>query len=277
MGYSPIYRAREIEKQVTITIDETNEQARWYYKSWSTKDPSVKEAEENYMFRPTNYYGGSVCADVIGCNIDCVYCWVEEKNKKLNSDICDHFLLNPQEVVDELLRIANEKNYNTIRLTGGEPTLSRKHLLGIFNILNARKFSKKFILETNGTLIGNDSSYAKDLKKYRDFLHVRVSLKGTSPKSFEIHTGASSEFFELQMHAIHNCIENGIDCHAVVMLDRIGTGEELRQLVSSLRGMGLTSPLEFERLFLYKHVIERFEKRGIPYSPEARYSHKTLQ
>jgi uncharacterized Fe-S cluster-containing radical SAM superfamily protein len=266
MGYSPIDRALEVEDQVTVTMDEANEQSRWYYKSWSSNKNRSEKERIDYKFRPTNYYGGSVCADIIGCNIDCVYCWVEDKNKTVNSDACDHFLLNPQEVVDELLRIADAKNYNIIRLSGGEPTLSRKHLLSIFKILNDRNFTKKFILETNGTLIGNDSSYAKDFRKYKDFLHVRVSLKGTSPESFEIHTGASSEFFELQMNAICNCIENGIDCHAVVMLDRIDTGEELRHLVSSLREIGLTTPLEFERLFLYEYVVNRFNERCIPYT-----------
>lgn len=262
--YSPIDRAREVEHQVTVAMNETNEQSRWYYRSWSTHEKISENETMNCKFRPTNYYGGSACADVIGCNIDCVYCWVKDENKRVNGGA---LLLSPQEVVDDLLKVADAKNYNIIRLSGGEPTLSRKHLMSIFKYLKEKNFTKKFILETNGILLGYDSSYVNDLRIYRDFLHVRVSLKGTTPKTFAINTGASPEFFGFQKKAILNCLENEIDCHAVVMFDRINTGEEIRQLVSSLREIGLTTPLEFERLFLYEHVVKRFEERDIPCEP----------
>lgn len=256
--YSPIERAREVEMQVTEDDPVGQRRRRLYYSSWSTK-------KINKMSRVTNYYGGSACADIVGCNLNCVYCWVQGSNKGSNHN---WFFLNPEEVVKELLWIADINHLNIIRLSGGEPTISKNHLIEILDILKQRQFGdtgKKFILETNGILIGEDPSYAKDLKKYRDFLHVRISLKGATPDKFAINTGASPEFFEFQKKALFNCLINEIDCHPAIMLDLIDTGDDLEHLTESLREIGWDKQLEFERLLLYPHVLERFNARGIAY------------
>lgn len=265
MSYSPIERAQEVESEVT-KYAQNGQQLRYYFKSFPGSDSDyLKKDRSEYKFRPTNYYGGSACADVVGCNIECRYCWVEDINKHVDPLL--HTFYSPEEVVHELLRIADEKKYKIIRLSGGEATLSRDHLMSILKILKEREFDNKFLLETNGILIGNDPSFAEELKEYKKFLHVRVSLKGTTPESFAINTGARPEFFEFQKNALSNCLENNIDCHAVVMVDCIQTGNDLKQLISSLKKKNLASPIEFERLFKYPHVIGRIRARKIMNAP----------
>jgi uncharacterized Fe-S cluster-containing radical SAM superfamily protein len=74
-----------------------------------------------------------------------------------------------------------------------------------------------FILETNGILIGHDESYARELSRFKN-LYVRVSLKGTAEEEFSRLTGCSPEGFGLQIKAVENLYQAGVEVQPAVMV-----------------------------------------------------------
>ncbi len=148
-------------------------------------------------------------------------------------------------------------------MSGGEPTIGRRHLLQLLNHLEERQLL--FILETNGILIGSDPEYAEDLSKHR-FLHVRVSLKGCSEDDFARLTGAKAEGFTLQLEALKNLLQAGVSCHPAVMLS-FSAKESTHQLIERLKSIGseLAKDLEVEELLLYPKVKRKIERQGLKY------------
>ena len=120
-----------------------------------------------YRFRPAKFYGGISTADTVGCNLRCKFCW--SGNSVWNAKNTGEFY-SPEDVAETLLNIAEAKGYNQIRVSGGEPTIGKNHLI---NLLNCISPDMVFILETNGILLGADKRYIDDLSKFNN-LHIRV-------------------------------------------------------------------------------------------------------
>jgi len=127
-----------------------------------------------------------------------------------------------------------------------------------------------FILETNGTLIENDKSYARDLSKFSR-LHVRVSLKGASNTEFSVLTGVEARAFDLQLEALKNLLDYGVKYHPAVMLS-FSSRESIEELVGRLADIdrSLVEELEEEYVFLYPHVVRRLKRAGL--KPHTAYS-----
>ena len=145
-GYDPLKLGEEIEKTVT------RENKRKYYR-----------------FRGTKFYGGIATADCVGCNLSCHFCWSKKPRK--NPEEVGGFY-TPEEVKEKLTGIAAENGYDQVRISGNEPTIGREHLITLLKKLEGSNL--KFVLETNGILIGNDPSYAEALTRFEK-LHVRIS------------------------------------------------------------------------------------------------------
>jgi len=243
LEYDPAERHRALEKLVTKNLD--NKQLKKYYR-----------------FRPDRWYGGIATADAVGCGLLCRFCWVSDNVLYRPSEVGTFY--SPRDVVDRLLSIAETKSFNQLRVSGGEPTIGRRHLLQLLDELELTR-GFKFMLETNGILIGGDSSYAENLSRYR-FLHVRVSLKGCSESEFTKLTGAKSESFNLQLEALKNMIEAGVKCHPAVMTS-FSTEESYRNLIERLGRIDLSLPqeVEIEELILYGHVAERLKRYSLQY------------
>ncbi|MFX0183792.1 MAG: 4Fe-4S cluster-binding domain-containing protein [Candidatus Hodarchaeota archaeon] len=69
-----------------------------------------------YRFRySSRFYGGIVTGDVVGCNLQCAYCWSQKsawhprKGSWYSAD----------QVVKALLNLASKNNCQKIRLSGG--------------------------------------------------------------------------------------------------------------------------------------------------------------
>lgn len=154
-------------------------------------------------------------------------------------------------------------------MSGNEPTIGRDHLQGLLELIDRTRY--RFILETNGILIGADADYATQLARFRS-VHVRVSLKGTNPEEFARLTGAAPEGFNLQLKALGNLLNAGVSCHPAVMLSFSPRGG-FRKLVDRLREVDarLAGEVEEEYVFLYPHVVERLNRAGVQpltaYSP----------
>jgi uncharacterized Fe-S cluster-containing radical SAM superfamily protein len=215
------------------------------------KDSSKKY----YRFRPAKFYGGIATADCCGCNLRCVYCWSGDKVKtgKIGT------FYAAEEVADKLVKIAESKGYSQIRISGGEPTIGKKHL---FDVLKNIPEEFSFILETNGILLGYDEDYVKELSKFKN-LYVRISLKGCTPQEFSKLTGAKPDAFKLQLQALKNCIEHKIPCHAALMIDLIDK-KNLSMLKDALNKIHpRLTDLEYEPLMLYPHVKSKLKKAKI--------------
>jgi len=215
------------------------------------------EKRAYFRFRGGRWYGGIATADCIGCNLRCVFCWswyFRDNAKKGR-------FYSPVQVYHKLVNIVKRRNYSQVRISGGEPTISRKHLLEVIGLFD--RDGILFILETNGILIGYDKSYAKELSRF-DNLHVRVSIKGTTAEEFSKLTNANPEAFSMQLKALENLLDEGVSVHPSIMLS-FSDEEGVRNIIERLRDIdeGLIKEIEEEYVFLYPHVARRLREAGI--------------
>jgi uncharacterized Fe-S cluster-containing radical SAM superfamily protein len=91
-----------------------------------------------HKFRAAPYYGGIATADSIGCSFLCAYCWSYGRNQ---NPARFGRLYSPEQVADNLLRIARRRMFHLFRVTGSEPILgeaSLRHLLKVIESSRAR-------------------------------------------------------------------------------------------------------------------------------------------
>lgn len=217
---------------------------------------SIESKRKYYRFRPAPYYGGISTADCVGCCLRCIFCWswhIINQPEKIGR------FYSPEEVAKNLISIAKKKGFSQIRISGNEPTINRNHLLKLLSIIPKEY---QFILETNGILIGHDNSYAKDLSQFPN-LFVRVSLKGASRSDFSKLTYAKPEYFDLQIKALENLVEAGVECFPAVMTD-FSSSNEIRRLRERLKEIRPDFyDFEKEELILYPFVHENLKRAGI--------------
>ncbi|MFX1238943.1 MAG: radical SAM protein [Promethearchaeota archaeon] len=198
-------------------------------------------SKKYYRFRKARFYGGVATADCMGCNLRCAYCWSQKKvwhHEKFG----DYY--TPYQVGEKLLNM----NVPLIRVSGGEPTICKDHLLELLRLIPENKV---FILETNGILL--DENYVKDFSKFKN-IYVRISLKGVDEPTFEQITGAAGRFFKNQLHSLELLEKYGIDHRAALLVD-LFTEEQIASL-------GIPD-LEYETLITYPFVMKGLKKRGI--------------
>jgi len=211
-----------------------------------------------YRFRGAKWYGGIATGDVAVCNLRCVFCWASDSIMNRPQDVGK--LHSPEDAFARLDRIASKSGYSQLRLSGQEPTIGKEHLLELLGLVE--ESSLKFILETNGILIGAEPDYASALSPFRQ-LHVRVSLKGTCEEEYAMVTGAVPESFKLQLDALSNLRDAEVSCHPAVMVS-FSSKENFVALSDRLDDIdrSLFKHLEIEELITYPHVIKRLEKAG---------------
>ncbi len=194
-----------------------------------------------YRFRETRFYGGCTTADCLGCNLRCAYCWAQKKvwtPEKFGK------FYTPREVSEKLIKM----NYALVRVSGGEPTICKKHLLELISLFPENKL---FILETNGILLNED--YIEELSNFKN-IYVRVSLKGVDEKTFEQITGGDGKFFKNQLNALELLKKYGIKYKAAILVDLFTENQ--------IMNLGIPN-LEYETLIKYPFVMKRLRKKGI--------------
>jgi len=214
-----------------------------------------------WRFRTDRWYGGIVTADAVGCGLLCKYCWVSDAVMFQPAETGRFY--TPDDVAKILADLAKRKGIEQLRVSGGEPTIGRRHLLQLLDHLEERGLN--FVLETNGILIGNDQKYAEDLAKH-EFTHVRVSLKGCNENQFATLTGAQPKGFKLQLRALENLVLANVKCHPAVMIS-FSTKQSLKQLTDRLRRISpiVAEELEIEELILYPSVERKIRKYRLKY------------
>ncbi len=214
-----------------------------------TEDIVTKgDLKKYYRFRPTGFYGGIATADTVGCNLRCKFCW--SGSSVWNSMDTGEFY-SPELVVDKLQNIAQRKGYRQLRISGGEPTIGRKHLIKLLKNINP---SYLFILETNGLLLGFDKTYVDELSVFKN-LHVRVCLKGVDSQEFCMLTGAKLGF-EYQIKALENLRNKKISFNIAI----VSIKKDKKHLLDKLIEMDLGKiMIEDEEIKLYPSVKKRLE------------------
>ena len=214
-----------------------------------------------YRFRHDRWYGGIITADCAGCGLTCKFCWVHQES--ILEGRGEGEFLRPEEAGEKILKLMKEKKINQVRISGGEATIGRGHLLKVLNVLQYRRV--RFILETNGILIGEDETYAQDLALF-PFVHVRVSLKGCNEEEFSRLTGSDPRGFHLQLAALRNLVKAGVSVHPAVMLSFSGR-EATDQLYHTIWKIDprLHSEIEKEEVILYPRVLEKLKRANLHY------------
>ena len=209
-----------------------------------------------HRFRPARFYGGVATADCVGCCLRCAFCW--SYREVIGPETFGRFY-TPEQVADNLVAIAEKKGFSNIRISGNEPTLAREHLLQVFARVPSHY---RFILETNGILIGHDPTFARDLAPF-DNLFVRVSFKGTTAEEFTKLTGARPENYDLPFKALTHLREAGVSCRPALMAS-FSSADHLASFQRKLAArFPDVEPLEIEALEYYGGVERRiFRKLG---------------
>lgn len=208
-------------------------------------------------FYKVGVYGGIATGYLVGCCLRCPFCWVgwsrdfPERHGRFYS---------PQQVFNRLINIARRKRVGRLRISGGEPTLNREHLLQLLDLIDPTGYH--FILETNGLLLGHDRSYAEALAKYRN-LYIRISIKAGEARGFERRTGAQSDFFQLPYKAVEYLLELGADMRVACMSDpRVMPPKERAGMVRRLKKIGYYDYLEEETCDPYPTAVARLRYAG---------------
>jgi uncharacterized Fe-S cluster-containing radical SAM superfamily protein len=211
-----------------------------------------------YRFRPARFYGGIATADCVGCCLRCLFCW--SWLQVIRPESFGRFY-SPDEVAGKLITIARRKGLRQMRISGNEPTISREHLIRVLELVPQ---NMRFILETNGILIGDDPSYAEDLARFGN-IYVRISLKGCSKEEFSMLTGASPGGYELQLQAVENLVRLNVNVHPAVMVS-FSSPENIQRLRARLKKINKDfEDIEIEELVLYGDVEKRLKRAKITY------------
>lgn len=202
--------------------------------------------------RRLRFYGGSISATEVGCNLRCKFCfsdkpvWKPERVGKFYS---------PQEVFEGLGRAAQKYKTKIISASASEGTIGREHLFELLSLVNQSDYT--YVLETNGMILGFDREYVKALTQFKN-LHVRVSIKGCNKEEFRRLTGARMTAYALPYLALQYLIEEGVSCNACLSISfsSVGTIRAAKRRLFQLHP-GVLKSLEMERITLFPKVRER--------------------
>ena len=226
----------------------------------ATEKVVVRGNQRKYvqLGRRLRFYGGSISATEVGCNLRCKFCFSDKpvwKPGRVGK------FYSPQAVFDGLDRAARKYNTKIISASASEGTLGKQHLLELLELVDQSDYT--YVLETNGMILGSDQQYVRDLKRFKN-LHVRVSMKGCCPEEFHKLTGARKSAYDLPFKALKSLIDAGISCNVCLS---VSFSEEASIKAAKRRlcdlWPGLLKSLEVERIKLFPKVRKRLREHDL--------------
>ena len=208
--------------------------------------------------RKLRFYGGSISATEVGCNLRCKFCFSDKPVWKPGKT---GRFYSPQQVFDGLDRAARKHGTKIISASASEGTIGRDHLFELLTLVDESDYT--YVLETNGIILGADREYVKDLKQFKN-LHVRVSIKGCNQDEFHRLTGAQRSAYELPFEALRSLIAEGVSCNVCLSVS-FSSRETIREAKEKLFEIrpGLLRSLETERITLFPRVRERLATHNL--------------
>lgn len=224
-----------------------------------TERIACKNNKRKYTaFYTVGVYKGISTAYTVGCCLRCIFCWVD-----LSRDYPEKYgrFCSPDEVFEQLDANARAEGMGKLRISGGEPTIGKEHLLSVLQLIEGTHYL--FILETNGLLFGADKSYAEEVSKFRN-VYIRVSLKAGNQEGFQARTGAIGSFYELPYKAIEHLKDVSARFHVAAMSDkRLMPPNEREQMLQKVAEIDpALLPIEEETCDPYDTTILRLKEAG---------------
>ena len=220
----------------------------------ATEKVVVRGNQRKYvqLGRRLRFYGGSISATEVGCNLRCKFCFSDKPVWKPGR--VGRFY-TPQAVFDGLDRAAQKYKTKIISASASEGTIGKQHLMGLLELVDQSEYT--YVLETNGMILGADSEYVRALKHFKN-LHVRVSMKGCSSEEFHKLTGAKRSAYDLPFKALQLLIQEGISCNVCLSVSFSDDGaiEVAKRRLYEL-WPGLLKSLELEKIKLFPKVRQR--------------------
>ncbi len=215
-----------------------------------------------FRLTPQNYGTGVATGYAVGCNLRCAFCWANDARDQAERE---YKFYSPEEVVDRLLvPFARKKTLRLARISNGEPTVGKEHLLGVLELVE-RSSIPEFVVETNGIALGHDEDLVKALAAFKK-LFVRLSLKAGTPEAFCRKTGAAPGGFELQFQGIRNLLKHNVRTRVAAMSadPRFMTPLERVSLIGKLAAIdpALVLRLEEEMTVLFPSSKKRLDAGG---------------
>ncbi|MDG5799793.1 radical SAM protein [Marinilabiliaceae bacterium ANBcel2] len=207
-----------------------------------------------------DYKTGIATGYSVGCNLRCNFCWASETRDKPDEPFKFY---SPDEVFDILYEIVQRnRSIDKMRISDGEPTLGRDHLLELVEYCE-RSNCKQFVIETNGIILGSDKDFVKELSKFKK-IYVRLSLKAGSPEMFRLKTGAVEDSFYLPFEGIKNLSEYNI-CFTISAMSADPRFMSPLERVALIVELGKVNPelvlnLEEEMVILFPTAKKRINK-----------------
>ena len=232
--FDPIKRATQVEN---IVMD--NDKRRYF------------------RFRFAKFYKGIITCDASGCNLLCGYCWNIRRNSSIESCIDKFF--SPDEIASKVKALQQKHGVDQLRISGCESILgeeSVKHLVEVIKLCKS-----KVVIETNGILIGKDSSLLDFIPKKNT--RIRVTIKADSPKSFEAITGAKASAYKYQIKAIQALTEQDRPFTLAFMGQFVDMQELGYQIAKAGVELNDNFAVDVERLLYYPQTMKSMKDRGI--------------
>lgn len=249
-------------------------------------------AEESVdgTFLSANVYG-------VGCNVNCYYCaslirdynegYVPDINLKYNkkSNIKSGYY-SPKELLEVFLKIAKDPfkfgsptphiEVTQFAILDCETTIGIEYVFDLLVLLKEHNEKNNtryvFSLFTNGIILGSSDDLMHRLSEYKDYLNVRLSLKGGTAEEFANRIDVLPRFFESPYHTIKKCIDLGIDCYVAVLNDpAIMTREEFDKIKDKLQSINYKNGILEEKLVMSRGCIKRLHDHHRKY-PEYQYN-----
>jgi len=216
-----------------------------------------------HKVRTARYYGGIATIDVVGCYLDCAYCWVPDFKRKtvgIADRISNFRYLSPEETARVLMKVAEENGLKCVRLSGGEPTLNKEHLLETVKLVTNAGY--RYIFETNGLLL--DKELVNSLISFQKKMYVYFSLKGDTPENFSELTCRLPKYWNRQLASLKLIIDSGFTTGINVMSDFLSRSN-LINLIDTLQEINPYTPLaiDLKPTTIFPHVKNRLLERGL--------------
>ncbi|MHA2426332.1 MAG: radical SAM protein [Candidatus Thorarchaeota archaeon] len=221
-------------------------------------------------FYAVGVYGGIATAYSVGCNIRCVFCWVD-----WSRDWPEKYgeFYSPQQVYSKLWNIMQVQALRRARISGAEPTLCPDHIYGVLDLVHKdREHFDLFVIETNGIVLSQEADLAKKLEQYASRAgdsdtvgHVRLSIRGGLPEPFVEKTGCNEDFMDLPFIAAERLWDAGVSFHVAVVVDpRFTSDKEKKTIYERLADIdrSIARSIEEEMLDPYPHALVRLRAVG---------------
>ena len=225
-----------------------------------TENIVIKGNKRKYanLARHLRFYGGTISATEVGCNLRCKFCFSDAPVRKPSTT---GKFYSPKEVFDALSKKAKEHGTKLISASASEGTLGKKHLFELLDLVDKSKFI--YILETNGMTIGSDESFARELSRFKN-LHVRVSIKGCSYEEYSMLTNANPQSYDFPYKAIKYLINNQVSCNACLSIS-FSDSEDIKKAEKRLSDIkpGILKSLEKEYITMFPKVQKRLKKYNL--------------